>query len=387
MTSYNEQRIYDNFRHYFEDVSDPRNIPQCTHILNEILFITVLAVIAGADDFKAIQNYADSKIRWLSSFLKLPGGIPRHDTFNRVLCALNPDEFEACFINWVKDYIDMLPKNNEVDIINVDGKTVCNSVDSFKNKRPIHIVNALSTKYGMVLGQKKCAEKSNEITAIPALLALLDIKGSVITIDAMGTQKNIADLIIDKGGEYILALKGNQGNLHNEVTDFFNKTDSDAFKHYVCQTDSEIDKGHGRIEERICTTVTNLNWLLETGAWKGIKSIVRIISKVTAKGKTSVETRYYISSLNGNASFINRAIRKHWHVENKLHWILDVIFNEDYSRVRTGNGAQNLSTVRKIAMNKIKSDTSVKDSFKSKREKAGWNDDYALKIFSTMMAK
>lgn len=387
MEHYNEHRIYDNFVNCFNNVNDCRNKPQCTHILSEILFITVMAVIAGADDFEGIQDYGDAKVNWLSSFLKLPGGIPRHDTFNRVLCGINPKEFESSFISWVSGYLDQLPQNQENDIINLDGKTVCNSADTYKDKRPIHIVSALSTKYGLVLGQQKCHEKSNEITAIPALLSLLDIKGTLITIDAMGTQKSIAELIIEKGGDYLLALKGNQGNLHKEIVDFFKKLEKKEFKKYIHQEDTEIDKGHGRIEERHCTTVTNLDWLYETQAWSGIKSIVRIISKVTKNDKESVEARYYISSLNGNASFINRAVRKHWHIENKLHWILDVVFKEDYSRVRTGNGAENMSIVRKIALNKIKADKTIKKSVKAKRAIASWNDDYALKIFANMMVK
>jgi predicted transposase YbfD/YdcC len=258
-------------------------------LLSEILFISVLAVIAGADDFTGIQSYGKAKEKWLSTFLKLPGGIPSHDTFGRVLCAIDPNEFETSFVFWVRDYLDRMPQSTELDIINIDVKTVCNSADDLKAKKAIHMVSALSTKYGLVLGQKKCEEKSNEITIIPALIILLNLSGAVVTIDAMGTQKNIAKLIIQKGGNYLLALKGNQGNLHKEIVGFFKRVETAEFKHYIYQQDTEIDKGHGRIEERQCTTITKLDWLYEVQARKEIKSIVRIISKVTKEEKVTVE--------------------------------------------------------------------------------------------------
>ncbi|MBI5417753.1 ISAs1 family transposase [Candidatus Poribacteria bacterium] len=380
-----DQSAYTLFNNYFASISDPRQISKIKHLLSEILFITVLAIIAGAEDFEDIALFAKTKFQWLSTFLKLPGGIPSHDTFNRVLCMLSPQEFEQSFISWVSDYRTGIAPTDEKDIICVDGKTICNSGDKIRGSKAIHMVSALSTKYGLILGQRKCEEKSNEITAIPALLALLDIRGTIITIDAMGCQKKIAKKIISKMADYILALKENQGNLYKEVVDLFDKVKTPEFAHYIEQQDTEIDKGHGRIETRHCIIINNLKWLYEIHQWEGVKCIVKITSTVIKNDKETEETRYYISSLYGNARLINRAIRKHWHIENKLHWVLDVLFKEDYCRVRSGNGAENLSIVRRIALNKLKADTTFQGSLKAKRKRAAWNDNYACKIFSEMM--
>ena len=248
------------------------------------------------------------------------------------------------------------------------------------------MVSAMSTKYGLILGQKKCAEKSNEITAIPELLDMIEIASAIITIDAMGCQKKIAEKIISKKADYILALKGNQGNLHDEVIDFFEKTKQPEFKKYINQTDTQIEKDHGRIETRQCSTVTNLGWLLEPSQWQNLKSIVKIKSTVIVGDKQTTEERFYISSIDGDAKLLNMAIRTHWHIENKLHWILDVIFREDYCRLRSGNGAENMNIVRKIAINKMKADKSYKDSLKGKKKRCSWEDNYAIKILSEMTA-
>ena len=300
---------------------------------------------------------------------------------------INPQEFEANFISWVNDYIPQVNSpTDEKDIVPIDGKTVCNSINKRKGNKAIHMVSALSTKHGLILGQQKCAEKSNEITAIPLLLAMINTKGSIVTIDAMGCQKKIASKIISGGADYILALKGNQGNICKEVTDFFEKIKQPEFVHYIYEQDSELDKGHGRIEQRDCITVNDLSWLFEVQGWEGIQSIIKITATVIKEGKETKEERYYISSLKGDAAQANRAIRKHWAIENSLHWVLDVTFNEDDCRVRTGHGAENLSIVRRIALNKLKHDTSEKSSFKVKRKLAGWDNNYALKIFNDMMA-
>ncbi len=394
MGTVKDKAVYDIFSEYFSHIDDPRENNKIDHLLEEILFITVLAVIAGADDFNEIARYCKMKHKWLSTFLKLPGGIPSHDTFNRVLCMIDAEEFQQSFINWIDDVRTGLNSDDNKtvelvkDVISVDGKTVRRSKDDSKGKKAIHMVSAFSSKYGLVLGQKKCLEKSNEITAIPALLTMLLIKGSVITIDAMGCQKKIAEKIIEKQADYILAIKGNQANLYEEVIDIFNKVKTPEFEHYIYQTETEIGKDHGRIETRECITINNLDWLFEVHAWTGVKSIAKVTATVQhqASGKETVEERYYISSLTGNADFINRAVRKHWYVENKLHWVLDVIFKEDYCRVRTGNGAENLNIIRKIALNTIKRDKSVKTSIKNKRKMCGWDDSYALNILKNMKA-
>lgn len=392
MGNVNEQKVYKNFNHYFGNITDPRQVWKIEHKLTEILFITVMATIAGCEDFEEIEEYARQKTSWLISFLELPGGIPSHDTFNRVICLIDPREFEANFISWVSDYAHPMngqPKEEEKEIIPIDGKTVCNSINKRKGNKAIHMVSALSTKYGLILGQQKCTEKSNEITAIPLLLSVLDVKHSIVTIDAMGCQKKIAEKIIAGGADYILALKDNQGNLYKEVVDFCEKIKQPEFSHYIFQQDSQLDKGHGRIEKRDCITVNNLSWLLEVQGWAGIQSIVKITAVVIKEGKETKEDRYYISSLKGDADQINRAIRPailREAIENSLHWVLDVTFNEDDCRVKTGHGAENLSIVRRIALNKLKSDTSKKSSLKIKRKLAGWDDNYALKIFNDMMA-
>jgi len=384
--------VFDVFNEYFAHIDDPRQAHKIDHLLNEVLFITVLAVIAGADDFNEIARFAEFKKDWLATFLKLPGGIPSHDTFNRVLCIVDPQQFQQSFVDWVDDIRNNIKipgiQSGELDkdVISIDGKTVCNSKDSVTGKKAIHMVSALSSKYGLVLGQQKCYEKSNEITAIPNLLDMFLIEGSVITIDAMGCQKDIASKIIKKNADYILALKGNQGNLHKEVVDLFDKVNTPEFSKYIHQSDTQLEKDHGRIEQRECVTIENLDWLFEIHQWEGVRSIAKITATVVKGDQQTREERYYISSLPGKADFINRAVRKHWFIENKLHWILDVIFKEDYCRVRTGNGAENLNTIRKIALNTIKLDNTIKTSFKNKRKMCGWNDNYALNILKNMKA-
>ncbi len=394
MNTIKEDGVYEVFNNYFSHINDPRQAHKIKHLLNEILFVAVLAIISGCNDFNEIAKYCEEKFKWLSTFLMFPGGIPSHDTFNRVLCLIDANEFQQSFVDWVADIrtgVEPAPdkqKEPERDIVSIDGKTARGSKDGSKGKKAIHMVSAFASKSGLVLGQQKCYEKSNEITAIPALLTMLLVKGTIITIDAMGCQKKIAIKIIKKGADYVLAIKGNQPNLFKEVIDIFEKVKTPEFKHYIYQTDTQISKGHGRIETRECVTIKNLGCLFEVHKWKGVKSIAKVTSTVIhqASGKETREERYYITSLSGNAYLINQAVRKHWYVENKLHWVLDVIFKEDYCRVRTGNGAENLNTIRKIALNTIRTDNSKDESIKMKRKICGWNDNYALHILKNMKA-
>ncbi len=394
METTKDKAVYDVFNEYFAHIDDPRQAHKIDHLLSEVLFITVLAVIAGADDFHEIERYGKIKHDWLCSFLKLHAGIPSHDTFNRIICLIDAGQFQQSFVDWANDVRSGIEnpatqtEESDKDVISVDGKAVCNSRDNSTGKKAIHMVSALSSQYGLVLGQQKCYEKSNEITAIPALLNMLLIEGAVITIDAMGCQRDIAKKIITRKADYILALKANQKNLQDEVIDLFEKVKTPGFDHYTYQKDTQIEKDHGRIEKRECITINNLGWLFEIHKWKGVQSIAKITATVRhqASGKETKEERYYISSMSGNAAFINKAVRKHWFIENKLHWILDVIFKEDYCRVRTGNGAENLTTIRKIAYNAIKQDNTVKTSFKNKRKMCGWNDNFALNIMKNMKA-
>ncbi len=383
-----DKAVYEVFNEYFAHIDEPRQLHKIKHLLNELLFMIVLAVISGADDFHEIEKYAKKKERWLSTFLTLPKGIPSHDTFNRILCMIDAEQFEQSFVDWTSDLRNSIEIPEELsgkDIVNLDGKVVCNSRDNSDGTKAINMVSALSTKHGLVLGQQKCYEKSNEITAIPKLLKMLHLAGTIITIDAIGCQKNIASDIIKKCADYILAVKGNQGNLHKEIIDLFDKVNTDEFAHYIHQKDVQVDKGHGRIETRECITIQNLKLLSEVDKWKAIKSIAKITATVIKKGKETKEDRYYITSLNGNANFINRAVRKHWSIENQLHWILDVIFKEDYCRVRKGNGAENFTIIRKIAYNAIKRDNTEKASFKNKRKMCGWDDNYSLNILMSSL--
>jgi predicted transposase YbfD/YdcC len=265
-----DKNVYDVFNEYFAHIDDPRQAHKIHHLLSEILFITVLAVIAGADDFNEIARYAKVKYHWLTTFLKLPGGVPSHDTFNRVLCMIDAEQFQQ-WVNDIRNSIKIPGINEESledkDVISVDGKTVRNSKDQVTGKKAIHMVSALSSKYGLVLGQQKCYEKSNEITAIPQLLDMLLVEGSVITIDAMGCQKDIAAKIMRRKADYILALKGNQGNLFKEVIDLFDKGNTREFKKYIHQKDTQLGKDHGRIEQRDCVTIENLGWYYEVQQW------------------------------------------------------------------------------------------------------------------------
>ncbi len=381
-----DQAVLELFNEYFKHVKDPRQQPKVKHLLSEVLFMTVLAVIAGADDFNEIAEYAEKKQSWLKTFLTLPGGLPSHDTFNRIICMIDARQFQESFIDWMHDIRNNLPGLPGDDVICVDGKTVCNSENNTDNKKAIHMVSALASKYGLVLGQQKCYEKSNEITAIPALLKMLLVEGSIITIDAMGCQKNIAKMIRSKKADYILAVKANQANLYHEILDMFEKVKKPEFTHFIHSVDNQLDKDHGRIESRQCMSIENLGWLFEIQQWEDARSISKITATVTRKGKETVEERYYISSLPGNAALMNRAVRKHWHIENKLHWVLDVLFKEDFCRVRTGNGAENLTTIRKIALNTFKMEQTEPCSLKIKRKRAAWDDNYALMIISKMKA-
>jgi len=340
------------------------------HLLIDIILLTIIAVISGADSWDSIELYGNKKKDFLSKILELPYGIPSHDTINRVISSLNAEKFGALFINWVNSIKD---NNILKEVIAIDGKTLRRSKDSFHNQPAIHIVNAWASSNELVLGQLKTENKSNEITAIPILLSLLDIEDSIITIDAMGTQRKIAKTIIEGKADYILALKGNQSYLNDNVRN--------QFKVQKIASTSEItEKNRGRIETRKCEVITNLEYLDDISDWKELKSIIKITATREVKNKKSVEERYYISSLLDDAKNINSYIRQHWGVENSLHWTLDMTFGEDYQRKRTAKAAQNFSLIQKFALNLLKKDKSIKASLVSKRLMAGWDDEYLMKI-------
>lgn len=355
---------------YFSKLPDPRLLRNKKHLLIDIIILSIIAVICGAESWDSIELFGKSKKEFLMKILKLPNGIPSHDTINRVFSLINATKFENLFIGWVNSIKD---KKIKSEVISVDGKTVRRSKDSFHQKSPIHIVSAWANNNQLVLGQKKVNEKSNEITAIPKLLELLDIEDCIITIDAIGTQKDIAETIIENNADYILALKANQGYLKEDAENIFKRQKPDS-------TDEMIEKGHGRIETRKCEVITQIDFLEDKDKWKNLKSLIRITAQREINGKSTIEDRLYISSIDANAKDFNIYIRQHWGVENSLHWTLDVTFREDDQRKRNGKSAENFSLIQKIALNLLKSEGSKKISIKNKRLKAAWDNDFLLKI-------
>lgn len=308
-------------------------------------------------------------------FLELPNGIPSHDTFNRVFSCIDSEQFEACFIKWVANLVEIT--NGEV--IALDGKTIRGAKSGGK-KSPFHIVSAWASENNMVLGQVKTDEKSNEITAIPKLLEILTIEGSLISIDAMGCQEDIATKIIDKHADYLLAVKENQKQLYQDIIDEFRFAQN-------LEVNTTIDGDHGRIETRKCSVITHFDHIKNQEKWKGLQSVIKIESSRTFKNSqkpTEVATRYYISSRKEGPQYFQKSIRAHWAIENKLHWTLDVAFGEDDSRKRTGNAAQNFATLNKIALNLLKNEKTLKIGVKGRRLKAGWDEAYLTKVLDLL---
>jgi predicted transposase YbfD/YdcC len=362
--------IQTSFHRAFSRLRDPRMERCKKHNLPDIIILSILAVLSGAESYDSIELYGKMNFDFLKQFLQLKNGIPSHDTINRVFQALNPRRFEGCFISWVQGLKDdgILER-----VISIDGKTVRGSKDFFHHRSPLHSVHAWSVENGICLGQMACGDKTNEITVIPQLLDLLDIKGSIITIDAMGTQRSIAEKIIEKGGDYILAVKGNQGGLEEEVHNLCNSCRPvvDSF---------DVEKGHGRIETRRCEIFEKGIFVDDENRWKDLETVIKITSTREFANKSQTNERFYISSLNRDNDF-NKLIRDHWSVENNLHWTLDMTFREDEQRKRANHAAANFAIVRKIALNMLKKD-SGKESLRSKRLKAAWNKDYLMKIIT-----
>ena len=360
---------------HFADLHDPRVERTREHLLEEILLITIAAILSGANGWNEIEDYAHSKHVWFKSFLTLPSGIPSHDTFNRVFSALDPEELEKGFVAWVSS----IAKLTAGEVVAIDGKTLRGASEPSKKgpdkKAIVHMVSAWANTNSLVLGQRRVDEKSNEITAIPKLLDALELSGTVVTIDAMGCQRAIAEKIVAKKADYILAVKENQGHLLEEIKDSFQMLTADAVS-------EEIDYGHGRVEQRICSVIADLSLLEKPLEWASLQGIVRIQSERfhKATGKTETEIRYYITSLEPDATRLNCSIRQHWGIENKLHWVLDVGFGEDLDRKRAGHAAQNYSVLNRIALNLLKQDKTSKRGIHGKRLKAGWDNDYLLHL-------
>lgn len=365
---------------HFKLLKDPRIERTKKHSLHDILVLTICAVIGGADDWTEVERFAHAKLKWFKSFLDLRNGIPSHDTLGRVFAALDTEALMRCFVEWVSS----LTKVAVGDVVAIDGKTLRGSFDTASKKAAIHMVSAWATKQHLVLGQIKTEEKSNEITAIPRLLDLLDVSGCIVTIDAMGCQREIAKKIVEKGADYVLSLKGNHETVHEEVRTFFEWARREKFKDVAHDYFESTDGNHGRIEIRRYWISPEIGWFTDTNRWSGLRSFGMVESERIVGEKTSVEQRYFLCSLPGDsAKQFAGAVRQHWSVENNLHWVLDVAFREDQSRVRKDHAPENFAILRHIALNLLKQETTI-SSLKGRRHVAGWNDNYLLKVLGVI---
>lgn len=358
-------------------VDDPRREHQRFHSLFDILVISICAVICGVEHWTEMEEFGEAKQEWFAEFLELENGIPSHDTFRRVFMLLDNVKLKEIFIDWIGAAVSL----SKGALVSIDGKNLCGSREPGKGRKALNVVSAWASEVSVVLGQVVCEEKSNEITAIPELLKILDLEGCIVTIDAMGCQKEIVKEMAGRGADYVISLKGNQGTLHREIKDYLDWAERIGFKDIKYEYHETLEKDHGRIETRRCFVTEEIDWLEDKEEWKNLKSVVLVeaIREVIGGAKT-VERRYFISSLGANAVQALRAVRGHWAIENGLHWCLDIGFREDDCRVREAKSAENLAMLRHIGLNLLKQEKSCKLGIKSKRKKAGWNEDYLLKV-------
>lgn len=360
----------------FADITDPRLDRKKRHNLLDILVISICAVICGAEHWTEVASFGKCKINWFRSFLELPNGIPSHDTFGRVFAILDPKQLQAAYARWVQGFM----KDVDVRHCCVDGKTVRGSGHMPDGKKAIHVLSAYAHECGLVLTQRKVDDKSNEITAIPEVLRSLQLKGMLVSIDAMGCQKEIATQIKKQEGEYVLSLKGNQGKLSADVERHFACAERDGFALLDHDSHETVDGGHGRVETRRYDVIGDAGWLDPQGKWGGLSAIGRVRSERVVNKQKSVEERFYIMSKRFSAEEFSKASRSHWSIENSLHWVLDVAFREDECRIYAGYAAENFVVLRHIALHLLKQGTSVKLGIKSRRKVAGWDENYLLEL-------
>lgn len=363
---------------HFGKLEDPRIDRTKLHSLTDILAIAICAVICDADGWIDVENYGTAKHAWLKTFLALPNGIPSHDTFGRVFARIDPTQFQHCFMRWMRDIYRVT--NGEV--VPIDGKTLRHSFDTTIGQSPIHMVSAWASTNRLVLGQLKVDDKSNEITAIPELLKMLDIAGCMVIIDAMGCQKSITEQIITQKGAYTLALKENQPTLYTDVQALFTSIragDGPASDYY-----ETYDHNHGRMERRRYWTTSVLETLRTKDHWCELQAVGMVEAERSVNGVTTSEQRYYILSSHSTAKSFGYAVRSHWEIENMVHWVLDLAFREDECRIRMDHGPENFAVLRHIALNLLRHETSFKGSIKSKRHRAGWNDTYLAKVLNSV---
>lgn len=374
------KRISTSIEEHFGSISDPRIDRQKLHLLLDIISIAICASVCGADKWEDVEEFGKAKQGWLKTFLALPNGIPSHDTFNRVFNRLDPGEFQRSFLNWVSAASELITGQ----VIAIDGKVLRRSHDRGIGKTAIDMVSAWATENYLVLGQVKVDEKSNEITAIPQLLKALEISGCIITIDAMGCQREITKEIVEQDADYVLALKDNQGNLFKDVKLLFDDLEESEYKAYTYNYYKTVNKGHGRIEIRECWVISEIDTISHLRGyknWEKLNTVSRIRSQRWIGEKKSSEDRYHIASITG-AEKVLAAVRSHWAIENNLHWTLDMSFDEDRSRVRKEYGAENLAVLRHIALNLLKQEKNSKRSIRGKRLLAGWDENYLLRVLA-----
>lgn len=360
-------------------IPDERQIAKVHHPLITILFTAIVATIAGCNDWEDMEDFVSEKQEWFEKYVEFPHGIPSHDTYERVFRWVNPKIFMQSFLDWTT----MVSAVVKGSVVAIDGKTMRGTADNITGKKALHIVSAWCSETGLVLGQVKTHEKSNEITAIPDLLDILNVTGCIVTIDAMGTQTKIAEKIIKAKADYVLALKGNHEILHNEVIKFFENTNDEKYQEeHQIKTHREITKGHGRNEIREAFITSDIKWMVDAKKdWKNLESIGMVRYQREENGQKTTDERYFICSIDDNPEKFSHIVRKHWGIES-MHWVLDVVFNEDSKRIRKDNGPENLSVLLKFAYNYLRKDTTPRKSLRRKRFKASISTSYLEKILN-----